>query len=137
MAAAACWCRVIGAAFWYLPDKFSKLTGVTDSSVLAHVGNPRLLAIGAVIIGIVLASAIQLLTGDFTEVNRKPVRAIGQSSETGAATVILSGISTGMESAVYAALLIGGAVFGAFLLAYNNPQLAFFAVALTGTGLLT
>src|ERR1017187_7198797 len=73
---------VIGAAFWYLPDKFSKLTGVTDSSVLAHVGNPRLLAIGAVIIGIVLASAIQLLTGDFTEVNRKPVRGIGQSSET-------------------------------------------------------
>ena len=128
---------VIGAAFWYLPDKFSKLTGVTDSSVLAHVGNPRLLAIGAVIIGIVLASAIQLLTGYFTEVNRKPVRDIGQSSETGAATVILSGISTGMESAVYAALLIGGAVFGAYLLAYDNPQIAFFAVALTGTGLLT
>src|ERR1035437_7030199 len=128
---------VIGAAFWYLPDSFAKLTGVTETTVLHHVGNPRLLAIGAVIIGIVLASAIQLLTGYFTEVNRKPVRDIGQSSETGAATVILSGISTGMESAVYAALLIGGAVFGAFLLAYNNPQIAFFAVALTGTGLLT
>jgi K(+)-stimulated pyrophosphate-energized sodium pump len=128
---------VIIAAFWYLPDKFSKLTGVTDSTVLHHVGNPRLLAIGAVIIGIVLASAIQLLTGYFTETNRKPVRDIGDSSETGAATVILSGISTGMESAVYAALLIGGAVFGAYLLAYNNPQIAFFAVALTGTGLLT
>jgi K(+)-stimulated pyrophosphate-energized sodium pump len=128
---------VIIAAFWYLPDKFSKLTGVTDSSVLSHHGNPRLLAIGAVIIGIVLASAIQLLTGYFTETNRKPVRDIGDSSETGAATVILSGISTGMESAVYAALLIGAAVFGAFLLAYDNPQIAFFAVALTGTGLLT
>src|SRR5450755_4611269 len=128
---------VIIAAFWYLPDKFSKLTGVTDSSVLSHHGNPRLLAIGAVIIGIVLASAIQLLTGYFTETNRKPVRDIGDSSETGAATVILSGISTGMESAVYAALLIGAAVFGAYLLAYDNPQIAFFAVALTGTGLLT
>src|ERR1700691_1245877 len=128
---------VVIAAFWYLPDKFSKLTGVTDSTVLHYVGNPRLLAIGAVIIGIVLASAIQLLTGYFTETNRKPVRDIGDSSETGAATVILSGISTGMESAVYAALLIGAAVFGAYLLAYNNPQIAFFAVALTGTGLLT
>ena len=128
---------VIGAAFWYLPSSFSKLTGVTDATVLAHHGNPRWLAIGAVIIGIVLASAIQLLTGYFTEVNRKPVMDIGESSETGAATVILSGISTGMESAVYAALLIGGAVFGAFLLAYDNPQIAFFAVALTGTGLLT
>src|ERR1700689_1799604 len=128
---------VIIAAFWYLPSSFAKLTGVTDATVLAHPGNPRWLAIGAVIIGIVLASAIQLLTGYFTEVNRKPVMDIGESSETGAATVILSGISTGMESAVYAALLIGAAVFGAFLLAYNNPQIAFFAVALTGTGLLT
>jgi K(+)-stimulated pyrophosphate-energized sodium pump len=128
---------VIGAAFWYLPDSFAKLTGVTEPSVLTHHGNPRLLAIGAVIIGIVLASAIQLLTGYFTETTRKPVRDIGDSSETGAATVILSGISTGMESAVYAALLIGAAVFGAYLLAYDNPQIAFFAVALTGTGLLT
>ena len=56
-----------------------------------------------------LASAIQLLTGYFTETNRKPVKEIGESSQTGAATVILSGVATGMESAVYAALLIGGA----------------------------
>src|SRR6266851_4184759 len=128
---------VIGAAFLYLPAKFSALKGVTDASVLSHPGNPRVLAIGAVIIGIVLASAIQLLTGYFTETNRKPVRDIGQSSETGAATVILSGISTGLESAVYAALLIGGAVFGAFLLAWNNATIALFAVAMAGIGLLT
>jgi K(+)-stimulated pyrophosphate-energized sodium pump len=127
---------VIGAAFWYLPSKFSSLKGV-DASIASYNGNPRLIAIGAVIIGLVLASAIQLLTGYFTETNRKPVRDIGQASETGAATVILSGISTGLESAVYAALLIGAAVFGAFLLAFNNAQIAFFAVALTGTGLLT
>ncbi len=128
---------VIGAAFWYLPSKFSSLKGVTDSSISSFNGNPRLIAIGAVIIGLVLASAIQLLTGYFTETNRKPVRDIGEASETGAATVILSGISAGLESAVYAALLIGAAVFGAFLLAFHNAQIAFFAVALTGTGLLT
>src|SRR6202522_2404454 len=128
---------VVIAAFLYLPDKFSKLQGVTDSTIHNHNGNPRVIAIFAVIIGLVLASAIQLLTGYFTETNRKPVRDIGESSETGAATVILSGISIGLESAVYAALLIGGAVFGAFLLAYGNPKIAFFAVAMTGTGLLT
>jgi K(+)-stimulated pyrophosphate-energized sodium pump len=128
---------VIGASFWYLPTKFSDLKGVTSLAVHLHAGNPRVLAIGAVLIGILLASAIQLLTGYFTETTRKPVRDIGDSSETGAATVILSGISTGMESAVYAALLIGAAVFGAYLLAYDNAQIAFFAVALTGTGLLT
>src|SRR6201993_4591261 len=47
---------VVGAAFLYLPDKFSKLTGVTDHAILSHGGNPRWLAIVAVIIGLVLAS---------------------------------------------------------------------------------
>src|SRR5437762_9043189 len=128
---------VIGAAFLYLPDKFSKLTGVTDPRILAHGGNPRWLAIGAVLIGLVLASAIQLLTGYFTETNRKPVREIGESTSGGAATVILSGVATGLESAVYSALLIGAAVYGGFLLGTGNATLALFAVALTGTGLLT
>jgi K(+)-stimulated pyrophosphate-energized sodium pump len=125
------------ATFTYLPAHFSQLTGVTDSSILTHGGSPRWLAIGAVLIGLVLASAIQLLTGYFTETTRRPVRDIGQASETGAATVILSGISSGMESGVYSALLIGGAVFGGFLLGTGNATLSLFAVALAGTGLLT
>src|SRR6476660_9233309 len=123
---------VIGAAFLYLPDKFSKLTGVTDAAILAHGGNPRWL-----VIGLVLASAIQLLTGYFTETNRKPVREIGEATSGGAATVILSGVATGLESAVYSALLIGAAVHGGFLLGTGNATLTLFAVALTGTGLLT
>jgi K(+)-stimulated pyrophosphate-energized sodium pump len=128
---------VIGAAFLYLPSSFSALKGVTTASILHHSGDPRVLAILAVLVGIVLASAIQLLTGYFTETNRKPVREIGESSETGAATVILSGVATGMESAVYSALLIGGAVYCAFLLGGGNATISLFAVALAGTGLLT
>jgi K(+)-stimulated pyrophosphate-energized sodium pump len=131
---------VIGAAFIYLPAKFSELKGVTgpgSAGILAHGGSPRLLAIGAVLIGLVLASAIQLLTGYFTETNRRPVREIGESSLTGPATVILSGISVGLESAVYSALLIAAAVYGAFLLGTGNATIALFAVALAGTGLLT
>src|SRR5260370_14278869 len=100
-------------------------------------GEEGWVAIGAVVMGLVLASAIQLLTGYFTETNRKPVREIGESSQTGAATVILAGISIGLESAVYSALLIGAAVYGAFLLGTGNATIALFAVALAGTGLLT
>jgi K(+)-stimulated pyrophosphate-energized sodium pump len=125
------------ACFTYLPAHFSQLTGVSDLSILAHSGSPQWLAIGAVLIGLVLASAIQLLTGYFTETNRRPVRDIGESSRTGPATVILSGISSGMESGVYSALLIGAAVYGAFLLGTGNATLALFAVALAGCGLLT
>src|SRR3984957_3141499 len=131
---------VIGASFLYLPSKFSELKGITGAgaqAILTHGGSPQWLAIGAVVIGLVLASAIQLLTGYFTETNRKPVMEIGESSLTGAATVILSGISVGLESAVYSALLIGGAVYAAFLLGTGNATIALFAVALAGTGLLT
>src|SRR6202044_2103084 len=131
---------VIGASFLYLPSKFSELKGITGAgaqAILTHGGSPQWLAIGAVVIGLVLASAIQLLTGDFTETNRKPVMEIGESSLTGAATVLLAGISIGLESAVYSALLIGGAVYGAFLLGTGNATVALFAVALAGTGLLT
>jgi K(+)-stimulated pyrophosphate-energized sodium pump len=129
------------AAFLYLPDSFSKLHGagseVTgDAHVMADV-DPRWVALGAVLVGIVLASAIQLLTGYFTETNRRPVKDVTNSARTGPATVILSGISLGLESAVYTALVIAAAVYGAFLLGFHNTTLALFAVALAGTGLLT
>ncbi len=120
------------AAFGYLPPTFAEL-GVTVGSS----SNPRYVAIGAVLIGLVLAAAIQLLTGYFTETARKPVRDIGRSSLTGAATVILTGVSVGLESAVYSALLIAAAVYGAFLLGGGSVVVALFAVALAGTGLLT
>jgi K(+)-stimulated pyrophosphate-energized sodium pump len=62
---------------------------------------------------------------------------VTSSARTGPATVILSGISLGLESAVYTALVIAAAVYGAFLLGFNNTTVALFAVALAGTGLLT
>ncbi|WP_018252546.1 sodium-translocating pyrophosphatase [Salinispora mooreana] len=121
------------AAWTYLPASFAELTqGLADVDQ-----NPRVVAIGAVVIGIVLAAAIQALTGYFTETDRRPVQDIGRSSQTGPATVILAGIGVGLESAVYSALLIGAGVFGAFLLGGSSITLSLFAVALAGTGLLT
>ncbi|RIJ78736.1 sodium-translocating pyrophosphatase [Nakamurella silvestris] len=117
------------ASFTYLPTSFEGL-GMTGD------GNPALIAIIAVLIGIVLAAVILWLTGYFTDTNFKPTKEVGASSETGAATVILSGISLGLESAVYTALVIAAAVYGAFLLS-GTLGVALFAVALAGCGLLT
>ncbi|WP_067807095.1 sodium-translocating pyrophosphatase [Actinomadura formosensis] len=125
------------AAFAYLPSSFADLNGVTDKAIRGLDADPRWVALGAVIIGIVLASVIQLLTGYFTETNRRPVREVTDSARTGPATVILAGISLGLESAVYTALVIAGAVYGAFLLGFGNTTVALFAVAMAGTGLLT
>ncbi len=126
---------LVAIATWvYLPSSFSKLT---DSTIASNSHNPRVIAIVAVVIGIVLAGVIQALTGYFTETSRKPVKDIGKASETGAATVVLAGISVGFESAVYSALVIGAGVYGAYLLGGGSIVLSLFAVALAGTGLLT
>jgi K(+)-stimulated pyrophosphate-energized sodium pump len=124
------------ATYTYLPANFATLTGL-DSAAASETTNPRVLAFGAVIIGIVLAAAIQMLTGFFTEVGKRPVNDVAASSKTGAATVILAGVSVGFESAVYSALLIASAVFGAYLLGGGSIVLSLFAVALAGCGLLT
>ena len=124
------------ATYTYLPASLKQMSGLSSEAAAVDV-NPRVLAIGAVLIGIILAAAIQLLTGFFTEVGRRPVNDVAASSKTGAATVILAGISIGFESAVYSALLIAASVFGAFLLGGGSVVLSLFAVSLAGTGLLT
>jgi K(+)-stimulated pyrophosphate-energized sodium pump len=124
------------AAFAYLPSTFAELEGVSED-IAAIDKDPRIIAIVAVIIGIVLAAVIQQLTGYFTETGRRPVQDIGKTSLTGPATVILSGISVGLESAVYSAVIIAAAVFGAYVLGGGIAALSLFAVALAGTGLLT
>jgi K(+)-stimulated pyrophosphate-energized sodium pump len=125
------------ATYTYLPNSFSALTGVDAALASETTVNPRVLALGAVLIGIVLAAAIQVLTGFFTEVGKRPVNDVAASSKTGAATVILAGVSVGFESAVFSGLLIAAAVFGAYLLGGGTIVLSLFAVALAGCGLLT
>src|SRR4051794_17603771 len=124
---------VVIVSFAYLPSSFKGFPGALGD----QKGNPQWIAIGAVLIGIVLAAAIQVLTGYFTETQRKPVKDIVESSKTGPATTILSGISVGLESAVYSAVLICAAVYSAYLLGQQSVTVSLFAVALAGTGLLT
>src|SRR4051812_8208695 len=120
------------AAYVYLPGTFTALgTAVTNGS------DPRLIATIAVVIGIVLAAIILSLTGYYTGTETRPVNDVAKTSLTGPATVILSGMSVGFESAVFTALIISAAVFGAFLLGAGSVAIALFAVALAGCGLLT
>ncbi len=135
------------AAFAYLPGSFAGLTDATPSSgaIIDFAtgqpstldGDPRVIALVAVLIGIALAAVILALTGYFTGTEHRPVKDVGKTSLTGAATVILSGLSVGFESAVYTAIVIGSAVYGAFLLGGGSIVVSLFAVALAGCGLLT
>jgi K(+)-stimulated pyrophosphate-energized sodium pump len=124
------------AAYAYLPATFAELeTGSDEISGLD--GDPRMVAVLAVVVGIVLAGIILWLTGHFTGTDKRPTKDVARTSLTGAATVVLSGIGVGLESAVYTAAIIGGAVYLAFLLGGGSISLSLFLIALAGCGLLT
>jgi len=132
------------AAYVYLPATFGELVGVPtaikalDGSKLIFLTlNPRIAATLAVFIGIALAAVILMLTGHFTGTDKRPTMDVARTSLTGAATVVLSGIGVGLESAVYTTVIIGAAVYLAFLLGGGSIALALFLIALSGCGLLT
>ncbi len=124
------------AAFLYLPSTFAQLPGL-GGDLAEHGGDPRVVASLAVVIGIALAGVILWLTGYFTGTTSKPTLHVARTSLTGAATVVLSGIGVGFESAVYTAGIIAAAICGVFLISGGSITLALFLVALAGCGLLT
>jgi K(+)-stimulated pyrophosphate-energized sodium pump len=91
---------------------------------------------GAVIVGLVLAQVLSRLTEYFTSTETAPVREIAEASRTGPATVVLSGISSGLESTVYAIIAIAAALGVAIAMGGGNIQLTFYLVALAGMGML-
>ena len=136
------------AAFVYLPATFAELRGLSQENATAIAAldghkllfltlNPRIAATLAVFIGIALAAIILMLTGHFTGTDKRPTMDVARTSLTGAATVVLSGIGVGLESAVYTTVIIGAAVYLAFLVGGGSIALALFLIALSGCGLLT
>jgi K(+)-stimulated pyrophosphate-energized sodium pump len=95
----------------------------------------------AVLIGLVLASVIQVLTQYFTDTKHKPVQEIAEATATGPATTILAGFSIGLESTVWSVLVIAGAIIAAYFLADPNSSNVLaerlYFIALTGMGMLT
>ena len=90
----------------------------------------------AVVFGLILASIIQVLTEHFTSTKRTPVKEIAEASQTGPATTILSGFAVGLESTVWAILVIGAVIIAAFYLGHNLDERLYF-ISLTGMGMLT
>jgi K(+)-stimulated pyrophosphate-energized sodium pump len=88
-------------------------------------------------LGIALAVITLWLTNYFTHPDRGPVRETAHSARTGAATLILSGLGEGLESSVWALVVIAAAIIGAMLIFHESEALQFYGIALTGLGLLT
>jgi len=89
-------------------------------------------------IGVGLAVVFNPLTSYFTSTKRNPVKEIVHSTRTGAATTILSGLAVGMESSVWALVVIAISFVCALLL-YGNDAATYvlYAVAMIGIGMLS
>ncbi|HUO06518.1 MAG TPA: sodium-translocating pyrophosphatase [Candidatus Binataceae bacterium] len=88
-------------------------------------------------LGIILAVVTLWLTNYFTHPEKGPVTETAMAARTGPATLILSGMAEGLESSVWALVVIAGAIIGAMAIFHESLALQFYGIALTGLGLLT
>jgi K(+)-stimulated pyrophosphate-energized sodium pump len=91
-------------------------------------------------VGVGLAVAFNPLTSYFTSTKRAPVKEIVSAAKTGPATTILQGLSVGMESSVWALLVIVLSFIFAFLFTPGPRSEAIYVlygVAIIGIGMLS
>jgi len=111
--------------------------------IVGYVGNdegtltvPGWRMLGAVVVGLFLAQGVSRITEYFTSTEHTPVRDIAEAARTGPATTVLSGISSGLESSVYAIIAVAAALGVAILLGGGDIKFTFYLVALAGMGML-
>ena len=121
-------------AYYYVGNPDKGATEFGDKAVT--MSNIGLRLFGAVVIGLVLAQVLSRLTEYFTGTEYGPVKEIAESTETGPATVVLSGTASGLESSVYAILCIAVALGATLWLGGGSIQFSLYLVALCGMGML-
>ena len=82
----------------------------------------------ATVAGLVAGFGIGLITEYYTSFDRKPTLSIVKSTETGAATTIITGFAKGMESTVWPVLIVAVAIY----IAYMTAELYGIAIAAVG-----
>ena len=88
-------------------------------------------------VGVALAVVFNPLTSHFTSFKHRPVQEVAESTKTGAATTILSGLSLGMEASVWSLLAVVVAL-GCSLVVFQGQSLihVLYGVAMVGIGML-
>jgi K(+)-stimulated pyrophosphate-energized sodium pump len=101
-----------------------------------YAGEWKLAVLNAV--GVGLAVVFNPLTSYFTSYKRRPVQEVAQSTKTGTATTVLSGLAIGMESSVWSVIVICIALGVSYVLNLGSPAIyALYGVAMVGIGMLS
>ena len=101
------------------------------------VSQPGARMFGAIVLGVALGFTASKITAYFTSTTTKPVQDIAAATRTGPATTVLEGISSGLESAVWALIAVAVAIGGAIALGGGSFKFSVYLVALAGIGMLS
>ena len=110
--------------------------------ILKYLAIPNYLGVwGAMMAGLVGGIGIGKITEYYTSAGYAPTRNIAESTKTGPATVIISGIGTGMISTAVPVLIVGTSIILAFLFAarfdFNNISFGLYGIAIAAVGMLS
>ncbi len=114
--------------------------GIAARWLLYHESAPHawIYFMGAGIIGILTSVAFVYITQYYTEYKYRPVQSIAESSKTGPATNIITGISVGLECTALPVIVISIAILGAYYLGKMSgfPHAGLFGTAVATMGML-
>ena len=93
----------------------------------------------AILVGLLAGNLIGYFTEYYTSDTYKPTQKLAESSETGAATIIISGLSLGMMSTAVPVVIIGIAVMASFACSggIQNFEAGLFGIGLSAVGMLS
>ncbi len=123
--------------------------GVFTSSLIVAVisyflvkftlGSEHLGVYWSVLTGLVAGVLIGLCTEYYTSSNFKPTQSIADSSVTGPATVIISGMAVGMMSTAVPVIIVGIAILASFFLSGGaaNFNSGLYGIAISAVGMLS
>jgi K(+)-stimulated pyrophosphate-energized sodium pump len=131
--------RPISMGYWV-----AALASIVGFFVINHfyltdptTGRPDYRFAGACTLGIILALVTLWLTNRFTHPDYPSATETAYATRTGPATMLLTGMGTGMESSVWAIVAIGLTIVASGVIFGGNVALAAYGISLAGLGLLT
>ncbi|MDP2167515.1 MAG: sodium-translocating pyrophosphatase [Thermodesulfovibrionales bacterium] len=118
-----------GVTQWFMGQLGGNTGGFTPMSVF-----------GTAVIGLALTGLIVWITEYYTAKEYRPVKTIAKASLTGHGTNVIAGLAMSMEAVALPALVIVGAILGAFYLGggfAGNTGGGLFAIALSAVSMLS
>ena len=125
---------IIGFYYLRFPDEGTSMSFWVNLGIAGLDMRP----VWTTMVGILLAISVNRLTEYFTDTAKPPVKSVAESCQTGHATAIITGFAVGLESTVWAILVIAIAILiSAFIYQGSNPTFIAYGVSMCGIGMLT